>query len=81
MEILDLDLIKERRKKNGLTLKQMADRLGFSNASVYYKYESGIYAFKAETLPILAMILKCDINNFFKKNYSKTEINRDQKSA
>ena len=79
MKTLDLELIKERRKKNGFTQRQMADKLGLSNGSVYYKYESGAYALKAEMLPALAKILKCDINNFFKENISKTKLN--QKSA
>lgn len=65
MDILNLSFIKERRKKKKLTLQQMAKKLGLSNASVYWKYESGVYAFKAEMLPALAKTLKCSINNFF----------------
>lgn len=78
--MLNLDYIKSRRKELKITLTQMAELLGLSNASVYYKYESGIYLIKATTLPLLAEILKCDIRNFFKPNSSKTEL-LDSKSA
>ncbi|EAE2689122.1 XRE family transcriptional regulator, partial [Listeria monocytogenes] len=37
------------------------------------KYETGEYKIKAEMLPLLAKILKCNISNFFTKNVAKTE--------
>ena len=43
----------------------MAEILGFKNASTYLKYEKGIYAFKAEMIPVLAKALNCEIGNFF----------------
>ena len=79
MDTLNLKFIKERRKKQRFTLQQAANMLGLSNGSVYYKYESGIYAFKAETLPMLANILSCSISDFFTQNSSKIETK--QKSA
>lgn len=51
----------------------MAELLGFSNASVYWKYETGDYKFKAEILPKLAEILKCNAQNFFTRSSAKTE--------
>ena len=43
----------------------MAEKLGFKNASNYYKYETGEYSFKASMLPVLSKILNCDMKNFF----------------
>lgn len=80
MNKLNLTFIKSMRKKRGLTLQVMAEYLGFSNSSVYYKYENGTYSFKAEILPALAKILQCSINDFFNENSSKTEIS-DKQSA
>lgn len=65
MNVLNLEFIKKRRLERNLTLKQMADKLGISNASVYWKYESGVYTFKAEMLPLLSKTLKCSISKFF----------------
>ena len=52
----------------GLSQSYMADKLGFSNSSVYWKYERGIYKFNAEMLPALAKVLKCNIQNFLLDN-------------
>ncbi len=65
MDVFNLDFIKKRRLEKNLTLKEMANALGFSNASVYWKYESGVYTFKAEMLPVLSKMLKCSISKFF----------------
>lgn len=62
---MNLALIKEKRTQQGITLKKMADNLGFKNASTYLKYESGEYSFKAEHLPLLSTTLKIDLENFF----------------
>lgn len=63
--MINLAFIRERRLKLGISQQKMAEILGFKNASTYLKYEKGIYAFKAEMLPILAKVLNCDIGNFF----------------
>jgi transcriptional regulator with XRE-family HTH domain len=62
---INLDFIKTKRENLGISLQQMAHHLGFKNASTYLKYEKGVYAFKAEHLPILAEVLKCDLRDFF----------------
>lgn len=74
MKQLNLDYIKARRIELGLSLQEVANKLGFKNASTYLKYENGDYLFKAETLPALATILNCEIENFFTIIISKTEI-------
>lgn len=80
MKQLNLDYIKSRRVELGLSLQEVANKLGFKNASTYLKYENGNYSFKAEMLPVLANILKCEIENFFTPEISKTEI-RDKNTA
>lgn len=61
----NLDFVIKRRKELGLSLQDMATKLGFKNASTYLKYERGDYSFKAEHLPVLARELCCEIENFF----------------
>jgi transcriptional regulator with XRE-family HTH domain len=74
MKQFDINYIKNRREDLEFTLQDMADAMGFKNASTYLKYENGVYAFKAEHLPILSKKLKCSITDFFAKKISKTEI-------
>jgi transcriptional regulator with XRE-family HTH domain len=62
---INLDFIKKRRLELGYTNQIMAEKLGFKNASNYYKYETGEYSFKASMLPVLSKILNCDMKNFF----------------
>lgn len=65
MTKVDLDYIKERRTELKLSLRNVANQLGFKNASTYLKYENGVYSFKAEQLPPLADVLNCEIKDFF----------------
>jgi len=51
--------------EQGLTLQEMAESLGFKNASTYLKYEKGSYDFKANHLPVLAKKLKCGLHDLF----------------
>ncbi|MDF2790480.1 MAG: helix-turn-helix protein [Neobacillus sp.] len=74
MQTLNLDFVKNRRQSMDISLQKMAEELGFKNASTYLKYENGSYAFKADQLPILAGVLKCEISNFFEYKISKTAI-------
>lgn len=74
MKTLDLDYIKNRRIELGITLQEMAEKLGFKNGSTYLKYESGTYSFKADQLPVLSKSLNCNITDFFIKNIAKTAI-------
>lgn len=62
---LRLDYIRKRRIEAGLSLQYVGKQLGFKNASTYFKYETGKYAFKAEMLPTLAKVLNCKIEDFF----------------
>ena len=61
----NLDFIKARREELGITSANMAKALGFKNQSTYWKHENGRHKFKAETIPLLAKILRCEPQNFF----------------
>lgn len=74
MNTVNLEFIKARRNELKISMQEMAECLGFKNASTYLKYENGTYAFKAEQLPKLAKILHCSITDFFTQNVSKTAI-------
>ena len=69
----NLSYIAKRRKELRLTIYDMAQALGFGNASVYWKYEQGVYKFNAELLPKLAEILRCRIECFYTTELSKIE--------
>lgn len=71
MEQLNLDFIFHRRLELKISLQKMAESLGFKNASTYMKYERGEYAFKAYHLPTLAILLQCEIANFFEKGVAE----------
>ncbi|MBQ0140415.1 MAG: helix-turn-helix transcriptional regulator [Kurthia sp.] len=61
----NLPFVKKRRLELGITQQELAERLGYKRSSTYLKYESGVYTFKAEQLPVLAEQLKCEIPDFF----------------
>lgn len=73
MQKLNLELIKRERKKNKITLQEMAELLGFKDASTYYKYENGEYSFKADHLPIIASKLNRQLQDlFFDNRFAET---------
>ena len=73
MRKLNLEFIKKRREEIGLTLQEMAEALGFKNASTYLKYEKGDYCFKGDHLPIVAHKLGCKLDDLFFGNcFAKT---------
>jgi transcriptional regulator with XRE-family HTH domain len=69
---INLEYIANRRMELNLTLQDMAQALGFKNASTYLKYEKGEYAFKANHLPILCQMLQCHaIDIFFQGSFAE----------
>jgi DNA-binding XRE family transcriptional regulator len=65
MEGINLAFIAKRRVECGWTQQNMAEFLGFKNASTYQKYEKGEYDFKAIHLPILTRKLGCSLQDLF----------------
>lgn len=65
MKEINLALIKKRRKEMRITLQEMAETLGYSDASSYYRYEKGIYRFDATQLPVICDKLKFKMNEIF----------------
>lgn len=74
MQTLNLNYIKVRRRQLSLTQQEMADKLGFKNSSTYLKYETGVYSFKADQLPVLAKSLNCKITDFFIQSVAEKAI-------
>ena len=62
---VNLDFITKRRKKMGLTQKDMAIKLGMNSAPAYNKYEKGVYKFRVNIIPALLRTLDCDISDIF----------------
>ena len=54
--------VREMRERAGLTQKQLADRLGITQQSVYY-YESGDRDIKASVLVEMSQILGCTVSD------------------
>lgn len=65
LQSLNLKEIKDKRIKLGISLQEMADLLGFKNASTYLKYEKGQYSFKANQLPLIVEKLECTLEDLF----------------
>lgn len=72
MQTVNLALIKQRRKEMRISLQEMAETLGWRNASNYYKYEKGEYEFDATHIPVVAKKLKLKMNEiFFDQSFAK----------
>ncbi|GAY74232.1 helix-turn-helix domain-containing protein [Lentilactobacillus kosonis] len=72
-----LERIKNRRKELKITQLEMSQKLGFKSPSTYYKYESGEYTLKVDTLQQISKILKVDYSYFFKHKSSEIEQNAE----
>ncbi|EGP5037748.1 helix-turn-helix transcriptional regulator [Enterococcus faecium] len=70
---VNLELIKERRKTKGYSLKKMSDFMGFNDKAKYYRRETGEYNFKPEELPYLAKLLDIPLAKIFTHKVSKIE--------
>ncbi|OJG88949.1 DNA-binding protein [Enterococcus silesiacus] len=51
----------------GLTQVDLASYLGYQNSSSYYKLENGDSTLNAIHLPVIAQVLKCDLDSLYKK--------------
>lgn len=67
MTTFNLQYVADRRKLLGLSYQQMANLMGFKSHANYMRYEKGEYKFDVDMLPKLAVALRCDVKNFFKK--------------
>ncbi|MEO3947672.1 helix-turn-helix transcriptional regulator [Gorillibacterium sp. CAU 1737] len=75
MNTVDLEKIRARRKEMRISQQEMAELLGFKNASTYCKYEKGLYKFDANHIPIVAEKLKFKVKDiFFDKTIAKIAI-------
>lgn len=70
---VNIDLIKQARLSKGLTLQQMADRLGIGSKANYYKRESGDTNFKSSELPVISDVLGIKFEKIFVKTLRKSK--------
>lgn len=76
---INLELIKKTRKEKGLYIDNMAEKLGLTNGSMYWKRENGDYKFKAEEVMKLSEILEIPFEQLFlSSEYSKMEIKNNK---
>lgn len=76
---INLPLIVEQRKNKKYSIDKMAEFLGLSNGSMYWKRENGHYEFKSKELPVLSQVLEIPFNSLFlSESYSKTEIKNNK---
>lgn len=73
---INLKLIKQKREDKKLTLEEMANILGLSGKSDYFKRENGDTKFKSTELPILSAELGIPLTSFFSPNVEKIETKR-----
>ncbi len=66
--MINLAKIKEKRRAEKITLKKMADALGYGTASGYYRVESGSVKLLAEQVPTVCQILKMEYSDIFFDN-------------
>lgn len=78
---VNLSLLKEAREEKKISMQEMAEFLGFKNASTYLKYENGEYSFKLEMLPKLSKKLGIPYKNFFVNDIAKIEIENNKEAV
>lgn len=73
MKTLNLILIRQRRKEMRISLQEMAETLGYKNASSYCRYEKGESKIDAAHIPLIAKKLKLKMSDiFFDQNFAKS---------
>lgn len=65
MAKVNLAFIKRRREELGVTQAEMAKKLGLRSASGYNHYENGNRKFTAISMPIIAKILQCSLEELY----------------
>ncbi|MEN2984321.1 MAG: helix-turn-helix transcriptional regulator [Dictyoglomaceae bacterium] len=66
--MVNLQKIRELRKKKGVTQRQMANLLGYKSDIAYLYLEKGIRKLKADCLIRIAKILEVDINELIQED-------------
>ncbi|KLR75303.1 hypothetical protein ABH20_01020 [Geobacillus sp. T6] len=70
---LNLEKIKELRKRKGLSQDDVAKMLGFKSVYPYHRKESGQQSFTAEELMMLSQIYNVPYKDFFVHYVAKNE--------
>lgn len=65
MKRVNTELIQERMTQKKITLQEMAEFLGYKNASSMHKYLNGAYQFRAHHVPVLLEKLSITMEELF----------------
>lgn len=65
---VDLELIKELRKKHKMSLQDMANHLGYKSLWGYRHCETGSVDFKPEHLKMIADLFRIKVDSLFLNN-------------
>ncbi|AKG05555.1 hypothetical protein AAV35_012880 [Salimicrobium jeotgali] len=74
MSELNLEKIKQLRKKHKLSQGEMAEILGMKSLYPYHRKESGNQPFKAEEIHAIARYFGVEIEYFFNNSVAKNAI-------
>jgi transcriptional regulator with XRE-family HTH domain len=73
---VDIEKIKDTRKKANLSVERMSELLGYDSPNGYYYLETGRIKFPAEKLALVSKILEVPIEQlFFEDKIAKTANN------
>lgn len=76
MKKVNLENIKQLRKKHKLSQGDMAELLGLNSLYPYHRKESGAQSFTAEEIHTIAVLFKKPVEYFFKQNVAKNATKR-----
>lgn len=65
MKVINTTLIREKMKARSLTLQEMSNRLGYKDASTFFRFLAGEQRFRADHVPILLETLEMTMDELF----------------
>ena len=64
-EVINVNVIKERREEKGISIEKMSEYLGLKSYQGYYYKESGMRSWSAEDIKIVASVLELTYEEIF----------------
>lgn len=74
MPYINLQKIRELRKKKGLTQTEISKALGYKSVQGYHYIEKGRSSIKADQLIIIASLLGVTVEDLYSKRESRTTV-------
>jgi transcriptional regulator with XRE-family HTH domain len=75
--VINLDLIKELRIKNGISTEEMSVKLGYEGYQGYYYKERGIRRMSVEDIAKISRILNVPIQKLFFRNKVTEKVTKE----